>query len=163
MKTVNSWRAPRFLSAPIFCEFLAWRAGTTRPGQYGALWAHLSQATVRPQLLSIYTFWRLHLQETTPSGEENISEEQRGTSRHGLCQAKKVRRCFIVWTCIFLNQLVFKKGWQFPTKKLFRGRRNWRKNWFFPTEFRLFRGRGNSRNSVPNHSAEEKNVWNSVP
>jgi hypothetical protein len=33
---------------------------------------------------------------------------------------------------------------------------------FVPAEFRLFRGTENSRNSVPNHSAEEKNVWNSV-
>jgi hypothetical protein len=30
-------------------------------------------------------------------------------------------------------------------------------------EFQLFRGTENSRNSVPSHSTEEKNVWNSVP
>jgi hypothetical protein len=35
-------------------------------------------------------------------------------------------------------------------------------NWFVPAKFRLFLGTGNSRNSVQNHSAEEKNVWNSV-
>jgi hypothetical protein len=46
-------------------------------------------------------------------------------------------------------------------KKLFRGRRNRRNNWFVPAELRLFRGTENSRNSVPNHSAEEKNARNS--
>jgi hypothetical protein len=35
-------------------------------------------------------------------------------------------------------------------------------NWFVPAEFRLFRGTENSWNSVQNHFAEEKNVWNSV-
>jgi hypothetical protein len=35
-------------------------------------------------------------------------------------------------------------------------------NWFVPAEFRLFLGTENSWNSVQNHSAEEKNVWNSV-
>ncbi len=29
--------------------------------------------------------------------------------------------------------------------------------------FRLFRETGNTRNSVPSHSAEDKNAWNSVP
>jgi hypothetical protein len=29
-------------------------------------------------------------------------------------------------------------------------------NWFVPAEFRLFCGTENSRNSIPNHSAEEK-------
>jgi hypothetical protein len=32
-----------------------------------------------------------------------------------------------------------------------------------PTEFRLFRGTENSRNSVVNHSTEEETSWNSVP
>jgi hypothetical protein len=40
-------------------------------------------------------------------------------------------------------------------KKLFRGRRNRRNNWFVPAEFRLFRGTEKSRNSVPNHAAEK--------
>ncbi len=75
-------------------------------------------------------------------------------------------------------------------KKLFRGRRNRGNNWFVPAEFRLFRGTENFRNAVPNrsteekmlailyhgtkleanarnsvlnHSAEEKTTWNSVP
>ncbi len=39
------------------------------------------------------------------------------------------------------------------------GRRNRR---FVPAEFRLFHGSGNSRNSVPKHSAEDKNAQNSV-
>jgi hypothetical protein len=47
-------------------------------------------------------------------------------------------------------------GLAISDRKLFRGRRNRRKNWFVPAEFRLFRGTENSRNSVPNHSAEEK-------
>jgi hypothetical protein len=59
--------------------------------------------------------------------------------------------------------LVSKKGRQFPTKKIFRGRRNGRNNRFVPAEFRLFCGTENSRNSVPNHSAEEKKARNSVP
>ncbi len=51
----------------------------------------------------------------------------------------------------------------FRQKKLFRVRRNRRNNWFVPVEFRLFRGTENSRNSIPNFSAEEKNARNSVP
>jgi hypothetical protein len=54
------------------------------------------------------------------------------------------------------------QGYVFPTKKLFRGRRNRRNNWFVPAEFRLFRGTEISRNSIPNHSAEEKNARNFV-
>ncbi len=54
-------------------------------------------------------------------------------------------------------------GLAFPQKKLFRGRRNRRNNWFVPAEFRLFRGTENSRNSVPNRSADEKNARNSLP
>jgi hypothetical protein len=46
--------------------------------------------------------------------------------------------------------------------KKFRGRRNRRNNWFVPAEFWLFRGTDKSRNSVPNHSVEEKNAQNSV-
>jgi hypothetical protein len=48
-------------------------------------------------------------------------------------------------------------------KKLFRGRRYKRNNCFVPAEFRLFRGTENSWNSIPNHSAEEKNARSSVP
>jgi hypothetical protein len=74
-------------------------------------------------------------------------------------------------------------GWPFPTKNLFPGGRNRRNNWFVPADFRLFRGtetlgipfrtvpqrrrlleilyhgtkiEANSRNSVLNHSAEQK-------
>ncbi len=76
------------------------------------------------------------------------------------------------------------QGWQFPTKKLFRVRRNRRNNWFVPAEIRsaeeknarnsvpwsknrsklsefrseAFRGTENSRNSIPNCSTEKKNV-----
>ncbi len=59
--------------------------------------------------------------------------------------------------------LTVAQGWQFPTKKLFRGRRNRLNNWFVRTKFRLFRGTENSCNSVTNHSAQEKNARNSVP
>jgi hypothetical protein len=41
--------------------------------------------------------------------------------------------------------------------------KNSRNNWFVPAKFRLFRRTDNSRNDVPNHSAEEKKAWNSVP
>jgi hypothetical protein len=54
------------------------------------------------------------------------------------------------------------KGWQFPTKKLFRGRGNRRNNWFVSAEFQLFRRTENSRNSVPNNSAEECSEFRSV-
>jgi hypothetical protein len=53
-------------------------------------------------------------------------------------------------------------GLAISDKKLFHGRRNRRNNWFVPAEFRLFRGTGNSRNSILNRSAEEKNARNSV-
>jgi hypothetical protein len=46
-------------------------------------------------------------------------------------------------------------GLAISDKKLFRGRRNIRNNWFVPAEFRLFRGKEKSRNSVPNHAAEK--------
>jgi hypothetical protein len=64
---------------------------------------------------------------------------------------------------MFIYSTMCNWGWQISTKKLFRGRRNRRNNWFVPAEFRLFRGVENSGNSVPNRSAEEKNDWNSVP
>ncbi len=64
---------------------------------------------------------------------------------------------------MFIYNTICNWGWQILTKKLFRGRRNRRNNWFVPAEFRLFRGTENSRNSVPNRSAEEKNDRNSVP
>ncbi len=48
-------------------------------------------------------------------------------------------------------------------KKQFRGRRNRRNKWLVQTEFLQFRGTKNSRNSVPNNSAEEKNARNSGP
>ncbi len=48
--------------------------------------------------------------------------------------------------------------------ELFRGRRNRRKNWFIPTEFRLFRGTQKSRNSVPNpfHGREKCSEFRTV-
>jgi hypothetical protein len=67
---------------------LAWGAGTTRPLQYEALCAQLSQAAVRPQLHSIYARRRQHLQK------QNTNEKWREASHCGLCQARTVRRCF---------------------------------------------------------------------
>ncbi len=54
-------------------------------------------------------------------------------------------------------------GRNFPTKKIFRGRRYRRNKWLFPTEFRLFRGTENSRNSVSNCSKEDKNARDYIP
>ncbi len=54
-------------------------------------------------------------------------------------------------------------GLAISAKKLFPGRRNRRNKWLIPTEFRLFLGTENSRNSVPNHSEEDKNARNSIP
>jgi hypothetical protein len=54
-------------------------------------------------------------------------------------------------------------GLAISDKKLFRDGQNWLNNWFVPAKFWLFRGTENSRNSVPNRSAEEKNARNSVP
>jgi hypothetical protein len=63
-KSVKFWRAWIFLLTPVFCDFLAWRASTTRPGQ------------VRPYKLAS-RLWpvnqRLHEEETT-SSEENTSK-----------------------------------------------------------------------------------------
>jgi hypothetical protein len=42
------------------------------------------------------------------------------------------------------------------------GKKLFRKRWLVPTKFRLFRGTENSRNSIPNHSVEEKTIRNSV-
>jgi hypothetical protein len=53
-------------------------------------------------------------------------------------------------------------GLAISDKKLFHGRRNRWNSWFVQAEFWLFRGTENSRNFVPNCSAEEKNVRNSV-
>jgi hypothetical protein len=53
-------------------------------------------------------------------------------------------------------------GLAISDKKLFRLRWNKGKTWLFPTEFQLFRGKENSRNSIPNLSVEEKNARNSV-
>jgi hypothetical protein len=54
-------------------------------------------------------------------------------------------------------------GLAISDKKVFRGGRKRRNNWFVLAEFRLFRGTENSRNSVPNRSIEEKNARNSEP
>ena len=63
---------------------------------------------------------------------------------------------------LFPMKLSF-QGWQFPTKMFFRGRRNRRNSCLVPVDFRLFHRTENSRNSVPNRSAEEKNARISVP
>ncbi len=63
---------------------------------------------------------------------------------------------------LFLMKLSF-QVWQFPTKMFFRGRRNRRNSCLVPVDFRLFHRTENSRNSVPNHSTEEKTTRNSVP
>ncbi len=76
---------------------------------------------------------------------------------------KLPKRLFVKRSERRLGKTLHKQGWQFPTKKLFRRRRNRWNNWFVPAEFLLFRGTENSRNSVLNHSAEEKTTRNSVP
>jgi hypothetical protein len=48
-------------------------------------------------------------------------------------------------------------------QKIVPRKQNGRNNRFIPAEFRLFRGKENSGNSVPNRSAEEKKLRNSVP
>jgi hypothetical protein len=62
-KTGKYWWLPIFLWTQEICDVLAWRADTTRPGQYKALCAHISQAAVHPLLLSYYIERRQHLQE----------------------------------------------------------------------------------------------------
>jgi hypothetical protein len=54
-------------------------------------------------------------------------------------------------------------GLGISAKKLFRGRRNRRNKWLFPTEFRLFCGKENPHNTVSNPSAEEKITRNFIP
>jgi hypothetical protein len=53
-------------------------------------------------------------------------------------------------------------GLEISEKKYSEESRKRLNNWFVPAEFRLFRGTENSRNPVPNHSAEQKNARNSV-
>jgi hypothetical protein len=50
----------------------------------------------------------------------------------------------------------------FLREKIFRGMRNRGKFLFILSEFRLFCGMENSRNSIPSQSAEHKKAWNSV-
>jgi hypothetical protein len=47
------------------------------------------------------------VEETTPSGEKNISKEWREASRRGLCQAKTVISCFICLPLYFVNAYIF--------------------------------------------------------
>jgi hypothetical protein len=77
---------------------------------------HLQKRTLH-LLGSDYTFWRLHLQEsdftfrmgdytfkrvTTPSGEENISEEYKGASFCGLLPYQNSKELLhYSWTPIF--------------------------------------------------------------
>ncbi len=61
------------------------------------------------------------------------------------------------------QSMAIQVGLAISYKRLFRGRRNKWSNWFVSAEFRLFLGTENSRNSIPNHFAEEKNAQNSVP
>ncbi len=70
LKTVNSWRALRFWSAPIFCDFLVWQAKTTRPGQCWRQSTHISW----PAGCSWHSGGNQSLQE------ENTSKEQREAS-----------------------------------------------------------------------------------
>ncbi len=74
VKTVNSSRPPIFWSTPIFCDFLAWQAGTTRTGQYRKQSAHIDWPAV--------CIRHLHEEETTSS----VGEHQR------------VERCQSLWT-----------------------------------------------------------------
>ncbi len=54
------------------------------------------------------------------------------------------------------------QSWEFPPKKL-NQKTEQTEQWFVRAEFQLFRGTENSRNSVSNHSAVDKNARNSVP
>jgi hypothetical protein len=100
-KSVKILPARIFLLTPIFCDFLAWRAGTTRPGQCGRKSAHISRPAGCSQLLSDYMRRRQHLQR----------RGERGASYCGLCQAKAVRRFFtglvynFVWAYILLTPI----------------------------------------------------------
>ncbi len=48
-------------------------------------------------------------------------------------------------------------------KKIIQRKSELQNKWLFPTEFLLFRGTENSRNSVSNPSAKEKTTRNSIP
>ncbi len=54
-------------------------------------------------------------------------------------------------------------GLAISDKKLFLGKWNRQNSCFVSGEFRLFRGTENFRNSVPNHSTEEKNARPGLP
>jgi hypothetical protein len=94
-KSVKFWRARIFLLTPIFCDFLAWRAGTTRLGQCGRKSAHISRPAGCSQLLSDYTRRRQHLQRRTLARWER---SQLLCSLPGQ-NSKKI----LHWTCILYN------------------------------------------------------------
>jgi hypothetical protein len=54
----------------MFCDFLAWRAGTTRPGQCRKKTAHISWPAGCSSSLSYYTRRRHHLQRRAPARAE---------------------------------------------------------------------------------------------
>jgi hypothetical protein len=55
------------------------------------------------------------------------------------------------------------KSCNFLRKKLFRETRNRRKFVFIPSKFCLFCRTEKARNSIPNHSVEEKNTLKLIP
>ncbi len=54
-------------------------------------------------------------------------------------------------------------GLPFSEKKVFRWTQKRRKFWFIPSEFRLFRGKINARNSGPTYSTKDKKGQSYIP
>jgi hypothetical protein len=58
-KTVNSWRVPRFWSMDIFCDILAWWAGTTRP-EAVCLAVHGTDEWLMAVVSSLLLMWKVN-------------------------------------------------------------------------------------------------------
>ncbi len=115
---------------------------------YGSLWCDFKHYKILRSLAKTHAVLATETQTTKPNTAHiycrNLSQKQ-------LVQnVSTITLFFPVNPELMSSPIITYWGWQFPTKKLFRGRRNRRKNWFIPMEFRLFRGTQKSRNSVPN-------------
>jgi hypothetical protein len=81
-KTIISWSVPRFWSMPIFCNCLAWRAGTTRQRQYGRHSDHIS--------------WPASCSAHEKEAKSSEGEHQRG-----------VYICIFLWWGLYCVKIIF--------------------------------------------------------
>jgi len=84
-KSVKSWGTPIFLLTPIFCDFLAWQACTSRPGQCTRKPSHINWPAGCSQSLRNYMRRRQQLQEVNTSvvREEPATVDFTGPKQYG--------------------------------------------------------------------------------